>query len=261
VRKFAMAHGLEAELSGQPKPPKDPQPLEQAPVLKPVLALSLGSGDVTTLQLASAFGTWANRGIHQTPHLVERVIDAKGRVLEDHPDNPQGTQVIAQQHADTMNLVLKGAVENGTGTAARLDGREVAGKTGTTSNYRDARFVGYTTDLVTSVWLGFEKSKPLINVRGLAGVSGGSLPAQIWHDYMDLATRNRPNLPFAPPAELGGIVLNPTTTVPPTTVVQPPQPGQPNPQPTFPGPTQPGPSVPPSTLTLPGPGTDPTSPG
>src|SRR5829696_2957864 len=153
VRKFAMAHGLEAELSGQPKPPKDPQPLEVAPVLNPVLALSLGSGDVTTLQLASAFGTWANRGIHQTPHLVERVIDAKGRVLEDQPANPQGTQVIAQQHADTMNLVLKGAVENGTGTAARLDGREVAGKTGTTSNYRDARFVGYTTDLVTSVWL------------------------------------------------------------------------------------------------------------
>jgi penicillin-binding protein 1A len=259
VAKFAKAHGLEAELGGQPEP-KDPRPLEEAPVLDPVLALSLGSGDVTTLQLASAFGTWANRGIHQTPHLVERVIDAKGRVLEDHPANPQGTQVIAQQHADTMNLVLKGAVENGTGTAARLNGREVAGKTGTTSNYRDARFVGYTTDLVTSVWLGFE-SKPLINVRGLDGVSGGSLPAQIWHDYMDLATQNRPNNPFVPPAELGGVVLNPTTTAPPTTVVQPPQPGQPNPQPTFPAPTQPGPSVPPSTLTIPGPGADPTSPG
>jgi penicillin-binding protein 1A len=262
VAKFAKAHGLEAELGGQPKPPKDPRPLEAAPVVDPVLALSLGSDDVTTLQLASAFGTWANRGIHQTPHLVERVIDAKGRVLEDHPANPQGTQVIAQQHADTMNLVLKGAVENGTGTAARLNGREVAGKTGTTSNYTDARFVGYTTDLVTSVWLGFDDSrKKLLDVRGLAGVSGGSLPAQIWHDYMDLATQNRPNQPFALPAELGGIVLNPTTTAPPTTVVQPPQPGQPDPQPTVPGATQPGPSVPPPTLTLPGPGTDPTSPG
>ena len=113
VAKFAKAHGLAAELGGQPG--KDPRPLEDAPVLEPVLALSLGSGDVTTLQLASAFGTWANRGIHQTPHLVEKVVDSRGRVLEEHR-SPQGTQVIAQVHADTMNMVLKGAVENGTGT-------------------------------------------------------------------------------------------------------------------------------------------------
>ncbi len=130
VAKFAKAHGLAAELAGPAEPGRDPRPLEDPPVLKPVLALSLGSGDVTTLQLASAFGTWANRGIHQAPHLVEKVVDAKGRVLEQHPGNPQGTQVIAQVHADTMNMVLRGAVENGTGHAARLFGREVAGKTG-----------------------------------------------------------------------------------------------------------------------------------
>ena len=257
VAKFAQAHGLAAELGGQPG--KDPRPLEDAPVLEPVLALSLGSGDVTTLQLASAFGTWANRGIHQAPHLVEKVVDSRGRVLEEHR-SPQGTQVIAEVHADTMNMVLKGAVENGTGNAARLFGREVAGKTGTTSDYADARFVGYTTDLVTSVWLGFEKpEKKLVGVRGLAGVSGGSLPAQIWHDYMDLATRDRPNQPFVPPADLGGLVLNPTTTAPPVTVPPTTQPGQ-NPQPTFPSPTQPGPSVPPTSLGLPGPGPDPTTP-
>ena len=257
VAKFAQAHGLAAELGGQPG--KDPKPLEDAPVLEPVLALSLGSGDVTTLQLASAFGTWANRGIHQAPHLVEKVVDSRGRVLEEHR-SPQGTQVIAEVHADTMNMVLKGAVENGTGNAARLFGREVAGKTGTTSDYADARFVGYTTDLVTSVWLGFEKpEKKLVGVRGLAGVSGGSLPAQIWHDYMDLATRDRPNQPFVPPADLGGLVLNPTTTAPPVTVPPTTQPGQ-NPPPTFPSPTQPGPSVPPTSLGQPGPGPDPTTP-
>jgi penicillin-binding protein 1A len=229
-------------------------------VLKPVLALSLGSGDVTTLQLASAFGTWANRGIHQTPHLVERVVDSRGRVLEEHRD-PQGTQVIAQVHADTMNMVLKSAVENGTGNAARLFGREVAGKTGTTSDYTDARFVGYTSDLVTSVWLGFDKpQQKLVGVRGLAGVSGGSLPAQIWHDFMDVATRDRPNKPFVPPAELGGVVLNSTTTAPPVTVPPTTQPGPQNPPPTFPSPTQPGPSVPPTSLGLPGPGPDPTTP-
>ena len=240
VAKFARAHGLAAELGGPADPKRDPRPLENAPVLKPVLALSLGSGDVTTLQLASAFGTWANRGIHQAPHLVEKVVDSKGRVLEDHRGQ-QGTQVIAREHADTMNLVLRGAVENGTGTAARLYGREVAGKTGTTSDYTDARFVGYTTDLVTSVWLGFDDpKKKLVNVRGYDGISGGTLPAQIWHDFMDGATRNRPNQPFVQPEQLGGVVLNPTTTAPPVTVpptTQPP--GQPNPQPTFPPPASP----------------------
>ena len=260
VRKFAMAHGLTAELSGQAEPGRNPEPLEKAPVLKPVLALSLGSGDVTTLQLASAFGTWAYRGIHQTPHLVEKVVDSKGRVLEDH-SHQQGRQVIAQVHADTMNMVLRGAVENGTGHAARLFGREVAGKTGTTSDYTDARFVGYTTDLVTSVWLGFDNyNHKLVNVRGLSGVSGGSLPAQIWHDYMDQATRNRPNQPFALPAELGGQVLNPTTTAPPATVPPTTQPGFPGPtQPTLPPPTQPGASLPPTSQAAPGPAPDPST--
>jgi penicillin-binding protein 1A len=259
VAKFARAHGLAAELGGPADPKRDPRPLEVPPVLKPVLALSLGSGDVTTLQLASAFGTWANRGIHQAPHLVEKVVDSKGRVLEDHRGQ-QGTQVIAREHADTMNLVLRGAVENGTGNVARLYGREVAGKTGTTSDYTDARFVGYTTDLVTSVWLGFDDhKKKLVNVRGYDGISGGTLPAQIWHDFMDGATRNRPNEPFVQPAQLGGQVLNPTTTTaPPTTA--PPTTQPPNPQPTFPPPGQPGPSQPPPSLTLPGPGPDPTRP-
>jgi penicillin-binding protein 1A len=243
VAKLAKAHGLAPELGAAAGLDKDPRPLEHAPLLEPVLALSLGSGDVTTLQLASAFGTWANRGIHHTPHLVERVRDSKGRVLEEH-GRQQGTQVLSQVHADVMNMVLKSAVENGTGSAARLDGRDVAGKTGTTSDYTDARFVGYTTDLVTSVWVGYDDHQhKLVDVPGYPeGVSGGSLPAQIWHDYMDVATSDRPSQPFERPAEIGGQVLNTTTTTaPPTTVPPPTQPGQPNPQPTFPQPTQPGP--------------------
>jgi membrane peptidoglycan carboxypeptidase len=260
VVKFAKAHGLEAELDGRGGTDRDPRPLEASPVLKPVLSQSLGSGSVTTLQLASAFGTWANRGIHQTPHLVERVVDSQKRVLEDNT-RQQGRQVIPQVYADTINMVLKGAVENGTGTAARLFGREVAGKTGTSSDYTDARFVGYTPNLVTSVWLGFDDNDhKLLNVRGLSAVSGGSLPARIWHDFMDQATRNRPIEPFVPPAELGGQVLNPTTTAPPATVPQPTQP-QPNPgqpQPTLPPPTQPGPPLPAPPSTQPGQVTQPT---
>ena len=261
VAQFAKAHGLAAQLDGVAKPGHDPRPLEDAPVLKPVLALSLGSGSVTTLQLASAFGTWANRGIHQAPHLVERVVDSQGRVIEDHR-RQQGAQVMSPIVADTMNMVLRGAVEHGTGTRARLFGREVAGKTGTTSDYTDARFVGYTTDLVTSVWLGYDNpKKKLTNVYGLRGVSGGTVPAQIWHDFMDVATRNRENAPFVQPAELGGQVLNSTTSAPPTTVPATIPPGPPNqPQPTFPSPTQPGPGQTPTSLTVPGPGPSPTRP-
>jgi len=260
VVKFARAHGLEAELDGRAGTDRDPRPLEVAPKLDSVLSQALGSGSVTTLQLASAFGTWANRGIHQTPHLVEKVVDSRDRVLEDNT-RPQGRQVIPQVHADTINMVLRGAVENGTGTAARLFGREVAGKTGTTSDYTDARFVGYTPNLVTSVWLGFDNNNhKLLDVRGLSAVSGGSLPAQIWHDFMDQATRDRPLQSFVPPAELGGQVLNPTTTAPPVTsappTTQPQNPGQP--QPTVPPPTQPGPSLPAPPSTQPGQVTQPT---
>jgi penicillin-binding protein 1A len=259
VARFARAHGLAAELNGGAEPDADPRPLEDAPVLKPVLALSLGSGSTTTLQLASAFGTWANRGIHHAPRLVEKVVDSQGRVIEELR-RPQGAQVIASQHADTMNMVLRRAVEDGTGFRARLDGREVAGKTGTTSEYTDARFVGYTTDLVTSVWLGYDDpAKKLVNLYGLRGISGGSVPAQIWHDFMDEATRDRPNVPFVVPSELGGQVLN-STTAPPTTAPPSSQPGPTVPQPSFPSPTQPGPSLPPPTLPGPRPGPDPTTP-
>jgi penicillin-binding protein 1A len=260
VAEFAKAHGLAAELGAGTRVKPGDSPLEKPPILKPVLSLGLGAGDVTTLQLASAFGTWANRGIHHAPHLVEKVVDSNGRVLEEHRGQ-QGTQVIAPVHADTMNLVLRGAVENGTGFRARLFDRQVAGKTGTTNDYTDARFVGYTTDLVTSVWLGYDDpERKLVNMYGQAGVAGGSLPTQIWHNFMDVATRNRPNRPFEPPAELGGVVLNSTTTAPPTTVPPTTQPGPPDPPPTLPQPTQPGPSLPPTPTSLTGPGPDPTTP-
>jgi penicillin-binding protein 1A len=265
VAEFAKAHGLAAELGTGTKVEPGSSPLEARPVLKPVLALSLGSGDVTTLQLASAFGTWANRGVHQTPHLVEKVVDSQGRVIEERRKQP-GMQVLPQVQADTMNLVLRAAVEDGTGRGARLYGRQVAGKTGTTSDYTDARFVGYTSDLVASVWLGYDDyKKKLVDLRGLRGVSGGTLPAEIWRRFMDPVTATRPSDDFVMPQVLGGTVLNSTSSVPPptappTTVPQPSP--SPTPQPTVPAPTQPGSSLPPTLPTLPrqGPGPVPTRP-
>jgi len=259
VAELAKRHGLTAELNlGTPVKPGT-SPLEKRPVLRPYLPLALGSGDVTTLQLASAFGTWANRGWHHPPHLVEKVVDSNDRVIEQHDYKTKGVQVIHENQADTINMVLRTAVERGTGTAARLFDRQVAGKTGTTTDYTDARFVGYTPSLVASVWLGYDKqAHKLYDIHGYRAVSGGTLPAQIWQRFMVEATRGTPPESFVDPQTFG-VVLNPTTTVPPTTVVQNSQP-KPTDPPGFPTPTSlPGPpqtSLPP----LPGPGPGPTRP-
>jgi penicillin-binding protein 1A len=261
VAELAKRHGLAAELDlGTPVKPGS-SPLEKRPVLRPYLPLALGSGDVTTLQLASAFGTWADRGWHHAPFLVEKVVDPNGRVIEQHDYKSKGVQVIHENQADTINMVLRNAVERGTGTEARLFDRPVAGKTGTTSGYTDARFVGYTPSLVASVWLGYDnREHKLYNIHGYRAVSGGTLPARIWHNFMVEATRGTPPESFVEP-QLFGVVLNPPTTAPPTTVApttQPPPtnpPGQPAPT-SLPGPPQT--SVPP--YPGPGPGPGPTRP-
>ena len=198
---------------------------ERKPQLTPVVPLALGASDVSTLQLASAYGTWADQGVHHQTYLVEQVTDSSGRVLERHQD--AGRQVIDPNIANTVTLALRGVVEDGTGTRARLPDRMVAGKTGTTSDSVDARFVGFDSNLVTSVWMGYEnkqKRRPLKDVHGFSEVSGGTLPAMIWRLFMIEATKGLPPQPFPEP-QLGGIVLNSTTTTsapPPTTVLAPP---------------------------------------
>jgi membrane peptidoglycan carboxypeptidase len=130
----------------------------------------------------------------------------------------------------------------------------VAGKTGTTSNSVDARFVGYDSNLVTSVWMGYENADPkkppkrLLNVHGIPEVTGGSLPVAIWREFMLQATQGLAPVPFAPPT-IGGMVLNSTTTLPPTTVVPPTTvPDQQPPPPQPPQSTQP--ARPPSSTTF-----------
>jgi penicillin-binding protein 1A len=206
---------------------------ERKPFLDPVIPLALGASPVSTLQLAPAYGTWANQGVHHPAFLVERVTDSNGRVLERHQD--QGTPVVQPNIANTVTDALRGVVEGGTATAARLPDRMVAGKTGTTSNSVDARFVGYDTNLVTSVWMGYENPDPkkppkrLLNIHGIPEVTGGSLPAVIWKSFMLQATRNLAPFPFPAPT-LDGLVLNSTTTsttvattttLPPPTITQP----------------------------------------
>ena len=106
---------------------------------------------VTPLELTSAYGTFANKGVHVDPVAVTKVLDRNGKVLEQA--EPKQRSVISEQSAAELTDMLEGVIQKGTGTRAKI-GRPAAGKTGTTSDYHDAWFVGYTPDLVAGVWIG-----------------------------------------------------------------------------------------------------------
>jgi membrane peptidoglycan carboxypeptidase len=218
VAELSLRTGLADAVRNGEKPNELYDPQDKNPNLtSPVVAL--GPASVSTLQLASAYGTWANQGIHNPAYLVEKVTDSSGQLVERHQS--RATPIVQPNIANTITAALRGVVDSGTATAARLPDREVAGKTGTTSNSRDARFVGYDSNLVTSVWVGYEnkpgqKPRPLVHIHGIKEVTGGSLPAVIWHNFMLEATRNLPPQPFPQPT-FGGLVLNSTTTSATTT--------------------------------------------
>jgi penicillin-binding protein 1A len=164
-------------------------------------SLTLGAAEVAPLDMAAAYGVFAARGMQFAASPVVKVTGPDGQVLEDNRAR-QGRRVINENIADHMNDVLKGVVTRGTGKAADL-GRPnaTAGKTGTSENFSDAWFVGYTPELSTSVWMGFADSqRPLTNIKGLARIYGGTLPAKTWHAYMAAALEGKPTSDFAAPA-------------------------------------------------------------
>ncbi len=183
-------------------------------------SLTLGAAEVSPLDMAAAYGVFAARGLQFAATPVLRVTAPDGRVLEDNRARA-GVRVLGETVADKMNDVLKGVIGHGTGKAADL-GRPngAAGKTGTSENYSDAWFVGYTPELSTSVWMGFsDGQRPLVNIKGLPRVFGGTLPAKTWHDFMVAALDGKPTADFAPPAPPAppvATVLSPApTTLPP----------------------------------------------
>ncbi len=190
--------------------------------------LTLGTAEVSPLDMAAAFGVFPNRGMQLPATPVVKVTDAEGDVVEDNTSR-RGRRVIAEVIADTVNDVLKGVISGGTGTAADI-GRPAgsAGKTGTAEDYSDAWFVGYTQKLSTSVWMGYSDSqKSLEEVKGVSPVYGGTLPAQTWKEFMSKALGDEPDVPFPEP---GALPAGPNTTRPgggsnaPVTVPAPPVP-------------------------------------
>ncbi len=162
-------------------------------------SLALGASEVTMLELAGAYVPFANGGHVVEPYLVRRIRLASGRVLYTR-EAPAPKQVLAAAHVSEMNAMLNGAVAHGTGKRARLDKWQAAGKTGTSQDFRDAWFVGYTSALVAAVWLGNDDGQPTNRVMG------GGLPATIWREIMSAAHGSKTPaplpglLPDAPPA-------------------------------------------------------------
>jgi len=170
--------------------------------LQPVPSLVLGTDEVSVMDMASAYSTFANEGVRITPRVVVQVATSDGRILQ--PDQAQRTRVLTQEQAAVVDYCLQQVVKNGTGTGAAI-GRPLAGKTGTTEHYSDAWFVGYTPHLTTAVWMGYpdKESHYMADVRG-TGVTGGSLPADIFRRFMSVATEGQPTTDFPSPSTLGG---------------------------------------------------------
>jgi penicillin-binding protein 1A len=159
-------------------------------------SIALGSDAVNLLELVSAYVPFANGGIGVWPHGIAEIRDKDGNILFRRGGSGPG-RVVSPELCSEMNEMLTGVLSHGTGTAAALP-RPAAGKTGTTQDFRDAWFVGYTADLVAGVWLGNDDDKPM------HAVTGGSLPALAWRRFMLAATRSMPvqplpNMPAAAP--------------------------------------------------------------
>jgi penicillin-binding protein 1A len=167
---------------------------------------ALGVIDVSPLDMASAYGVFANRGMRAQPTPILIVRDRAGKVLEDNT-KPKAERVVEEAVADNVTEALRGVITSGTGTRANI-GRPAAGKTGTGQEYTNAWFVGYTPTLSTAVWMGDRTSQKtsLRNIRGPYGVVsrvfGGTIPADTWKRFMSAALKNVPVTEFSEPAPI-----------------------------------------------------------
>jgi penicillin-binding protein 1A len=145
-------------------------------------SMALGAVEVSPLEMAQAFAPFSNGGFLAKAYAIERIRTATGRVLYDHGvDRAPHAPVIGQPALAYMVQMMRRVIAAGTGTRAAVKGYDLAGKTGTTSDYRDAWFIGYTGGFVTAVWVGKDNNQPMRKV------TGGAAPAGIWHEYMTLA--------------------------------------------------------------------------
>jgi len=177
--------------------------------LPSVPAIALGSAQMSVVDIAAAYATLANYGTAIEPTTIRRIRRADGSVLRSNQKRTEGA--MSPGNAYLLTKVLEQVISRGTGTAAQI-GRPAAGKTGTTNNYVDAWFAGYTPDLVAAVWVGYPQgSIPMTSVHGIR-VFGGTFPAQIWRAFMIEALEGVPPRPFkVPRSDLVKVEIDPVT--------------------------------------------------
>jgi penicillin-binding protein 1A len=161
--------------------------------MDPVISLPLGAVDLTPMEMAGAYATFASNGWHSDPTFIVQVTDSNGNVLLDNTPKPQ--LILDPWATAALTDVLQGVIARGTGTAAQI-GRPAAGKTGTTDSQRDVWFVGYVPQLSTAIWVGNDDYSPLG-----AGATGGTFVAPVWKDFMQRALADVPVEDFRRPAE------------------------------------------------------------
>jgi len=162
--------------------------------VSPVYALALGSAEVRLIDMVRAYGVLANQGVRVEPYAVERIEDRFGRVLEEHTGT--SAEVISPQTAYVVTSMLESVIQSGTGWAARARGFQhpAAGKTGTTNDYADAWFIGFTPHIICGVWGGFDERIPLGEK-----MTGARVALPVWTEFMKAAHANLPKEPFEMP--------------------------------------------------------------
>ena len=178
--------------------------------LQPHYSLALGATGVSPREMASAFGTLANQGVHRTPFMIREIELPENKTLEKH--EMKSRRAVDPQTCYVLVDMLRSVIEMGTGQGVRSRGfyRPCAGKTGTTNDYRDAWFIGFTPNLVCAVWVGFDDNRQMRTKYG-GGVTGarGALP--IWTIFMKRALKDQPYADFPIPPGIEFMKINPTT--------------------------------------------------
>jgi penicillin-binding protein 1A len=168
--------------------------------LPEVASITLGAGSTSPLEMASAYATWANEGIHCEPYAVQSVARGDDTFYR---SRPSCDRVLPEEVANTITDALVGVVQGGTGSAASLGARPVAGKTGTSQDNKNVWFVGYTRQLATAVWVGFPGNQKSMTGYFPGSVYGGTIAAPLWQDYMEKITRDLPVEPLETSTSIG----------------------------------------------------------
>ncbi|NPB08663.1 MAG: peptidase, partial [Aquificae bacterium] len=174
--------------------------------LKPYYSLALGTVEVTPYQLTSAYQVFANLGVRCEPFFIKRIETPEGEVLEEN--SPKCEEVLPAPETRVLVDMLRAVVLEGTGRRAQVINRVVAGKTGTTDDYQDAWFVGFSPYIVTGVWVGYDVKKSLGD-----RMAGSRVALPIWIDFMKFATQLYPNEDFELPPENTVVEINPQDLV------------------------------------------------